>query len=179
MYLSKRMAKVLTKVFFERDTLIVAKELLGKFLVVGNKALMITEVEAYDGHEDKASHASKGKTERTAVMFGEAGRWYVYLIYGMYYMLNIVTGPKDYPAAILIRGVESFGGPGKLTKALGVTKKLNNQIAGKKTGLYIEDRGIKIPQNKIKKSARIGVNYAGPVWSKKEYRFYIDSGDII
>ncbi len=177
--------KILKTDFFEQDTLVVAQELLGKFLVVGNKAFMITEVEAYDGYEDKASHASRGKTERTAVMFGEAGRWYVYLIYGMYYMLNIVTGPKDYPAAILIRGAvdengpsgwasKKYDGPGKLTKALGVTKKFNNQVARKKTGLYIEDRGIKIPQNKIKKSARIGVNYAGPVWSKKEWRFYID-----
>lgn len=173
------MNHALDKEFFERPTLVVARELLGKFLVIDDKAVMITEVEAYDGHEDKASHASKGKTKRTAVMFGPAGYWYVYLIYGMYDMLNIVTGPKDYPAAILIRGVidengKKYNGPGKLTKALRITKKFNNQKADKKTGLWVEDRGVKIPKNKIKKSARIGVNYAGPIWAAKEYRFYID-----
>ena len=182
------MKKVLTKEFFNRGTITVAKELLGKFLLVrtakrgGVKgketAVMITEVEAYDGHNDKASHASKGKTKRTAIMFGQAGQWYVYLIYGMYDMLNIVTGPKDYPAAVLIRGVvdesgQRLGGPGKLTKALKITKKFHNQVASKKTGLYIEDRGVKIPKNKIKKSTRVGVAYAGPIWSKKEWRFYL------
>ena len=101
--------KVLNKNFFNRPTLIVAKDLLGKYLIRrlnGKiKRFMITEVEAYDGFKDKASHASRGKTVRNAPMFGEAGVWYVYFTYGMHYMLNIVTGKKDYPAAILIRGV--------------------------------------------------------------------------
>ncbi len=175
---------VLTKKFFEQSTLTVARDLLGKFLVIDGKVVMITEVEAYDGYEDKASHASKGKTERTAVMFGAAGYWYVYLIYGMYHMLNIVTGQKDYPAAILIRGAvdedgKKYDGPGKLTKTLKITKKFNNLPANKKTGLYIEDRGVKIAKNKIKKSARIGVNYAGPVWTKKEYRFYLTDDVVV
>lgn len=178
------MHTVLTKDFFKRDTLTVAKELLGKFLVLGDKSLIITEVEAYDGHDDLASHASKGKTARTEVMFGSAGRWYVYLIYGMYWMLNIVTGDEDYPAAILIRGaveldknnqvIKKYSGPGKLTKALRITKSLNNLMASKKSKLWIEDRGVKILPKQIKKSARIGVNYAGPIWAKKEYRFYLD-----
>ncbi|MDP2668509.1 MAG: DNA-3-methyladenine glycosylase [bacterium] len=108
------MLTVLGKKFFERSALKVAKELLGKFLVRGDptarggriaKAYMITEVEAYLGPKDKASHARSGKTKRNAPMFGEAGRWYVYFTYGMYWMLNIVTGPKDFPAAVLIRGV--------------------------------------------------------------------------
>ncbi|MCL4437553.1 DNA-3-methyladenine glycosylase, partial [Patescibacteria group bacterium] len=119
------MAKILNQNFFNRPTTKVAKELLGKFLVIrkGNQkiALMIIETEAYDGPNDKASHASRGKTKRTEPMFGEAGNFYIYLIYGMYYLLNVVTGPKNYPAAVLIRGAEKIdknplklNGPGKI-----------------------------------------------------------------
>ncbi len=168
---------ILKNDFYNRPTLEVAEELLGKFLVIkkgGQKtALMIREAEAYDGPEDRASHAHKGKTERTSVMFGPAGHWYVYLVYGMYFMLNIVTGPKDYPAAILIRGAGELAGPGKLTKTLGITKAFNRQAALPKTGLWIEDRGA-IPGMRIRKTPRIGVAYAGPVWSKKPYRFLLD-----
>ena len=103
------MGKILTKKFFERPALRVARDLVGKFLVLRRRtsklAFMITETEAYIGPQDKASHAHSGKTARNAPMFGEAGRWYVYFTYGMHWMLNIVTGPKDYPAAVLIRGV--------------------------------------------------------------------------
>ncbi|MFH0820563.1 MAG: DNA-3-methyladenine glycosylase [Candidatus Peregrinibacteria bacterium] len=170
------MAIVLDHHFFNRPTLTVARELLGKFLVSEKNgvktALMICEVEAYDGHEDRASHAHRGKTERTKVMFGPAGYWYVYLVYGMYWMLNIVTGPKEYPAAILIRGAGEFDGPGKLTKAIGVDKTFNEKPAVRKTGLWIEDRGITVTS--IKKTARIGVGYAGSVWSKKPYRFLVN-----
>ncbi|MDD5431034.1 MAG: DNA-3-methyladenine glycosylase [Candidatus Pacebacteria bacterium] len=186
------MERVLSEKFFRsRNTLKIAKSLLGKFLVVRpfadtrdkqsrhklrkigrqNKAYMITEVEAYDGFKDKASHAHRGKTERNKIMFGEAGHWYVYFTYGIHWLLNIVTGPENYPAAILIRGVEGYNGPAKLTKALKIDKRLNGKSADKKSGLWIENRGVKI--KKIKSAARIGVLYAGPVWSKKKYRFYI------
>jgi DNA-3-methyladenine glycosylase len=87
-------------------------------------------------------------------------------------MLNIVTGKKDYPAAVLIRGVEGLHGPGKLTKKLKITGDLNGKILSKKTDLWIE-RGEKIPKNKIEKSARVGVDYAGPIWAKKEWRFIL------
>jgi DNA-3-methyladenine glycosylase len=101
---------ILPKNFFNRDTLKVAQELLGCILVrkIGKKVIraVITEAEAYKGKKDLASHASKGRTPRTELMFGEAGRAYIYLIYGMYYCLNIVTEKKNYPAAVLIRGVE-------------------------------------------------------------------------
>src|SRR3989304_10562893 len=104
--------KTLEKKFFVRPTLTVAKDLLGKYLTIRAdgkiQRFMITEVEAYDGFKDKASHASRGKTERNTPMFGEAGVWYVYFTYGMHYMLNIVTGPQNYPAAVLIRGVEGI-----------------------------------------------------------------------
>jgi DNA-3-methyladenine glycosylase len=232
--------KVLNKKFFCRPTLEVAQDLLGKFLVcktsslykgglrgVKEVAVMITEVEAYDGPNDKASHASRGLTERNAVMFDEGGCFYVYLCYGMYEMLNIVTGKKDYPAAILFRGAiiplpgevrgwsspllfkegqrvvkskianhksqiildglgkksslltkEGMGevilnGPGKLTKFLKINRAFNKKTAVKKTGLWFEDRGVKITKKMIKRTPRIGVAYAGPIWSKKLYRFVL------
>lgn len=153
---------------------------------------MITEVEAYDGPHDKASHAHKGKTTRNTPMFGEAGVWYVYFVYGMYNMLNIVTGPQNYPAAVLIRGIRSLGsptpklnGPGKLTKFLKIDKKFNNKPATPKMGLWIEDKSVKIyspkfPKGKfwrikksqIKTSPRIGIHYATE-WEDKNYRFYL------
>ena len=169
---------VLSKQFYIRPTLQVAEELLGKFLMVSKNgkmtAHMITEVEAYDGFEDKASHASRGLTKRNAPMFEAGGIWYIYFVYGMYDMLNIVTGSKAYPAAILIRGVEDISGPGKLTKHLGITRAYNGLPASRVSGLWIEDRGFLVPRRTIKKSSRIGVGYAGPVWAKKRYRFFLD-----
>ena len=114
------MHKALHEDFFCRDTLIVAEELLGKFLVRktpdGILAGMITEVEAYDGPLDKACHAHRGKTPRNAPMFGPGGFFYVYFVYGMHWMLNVVTGEAGDPAAVLIRGIQGWDGPGKLTK---------------------------------------------------------------
>lgn len=171
------MRKVLSEKFFARDTLAVARELLGKFLVrkcgKREEAHMITEVEAYDGHLDRASHASRGKTERNEPMWGPPGRFYVYLVYGMHEMFNIVTGRRGYPAAVLIRGVEGYAGPGKLTKHLKIDRKMNGKKASRTTGLWVEDRGVKIPSRDIKKTPRVGVHYAGPVWSKKPYRFFL------
>lgn len=169
------MRKVLSQKFFNQPTLEVAENLLGKFLIRKYRgkeiSLMITEVEAYDGFNDKASHASKGKTERNKIMFEKAGKWYVYFTYGMYWMLNIVVGPKDYPAAILIRGTKEISGPARLTKFLKIDKKFNGKIADKKIGLWIEDRGIKINKSQILKTKRIGVEYAGKIWANKPYRF--------
>jgi len=171
---------ILNKSFFNRQTLKVARGLLGKFIVKKIKrkeiSVMITEVEAYDGFEDRASHAHKGKTDRNEIMFGEAGYWYVYLVYGMYNMLNIVTSKKNYPAAVLIRGVECKGekidGPGKLTKFLKIDRDFNKKTANKKNGLWIEDRGVKIKNSEIKKTPRVGVDYAGKC-AEKLYRFVL------
>ena len=154
----------------------VAKELLGKFLVCkkGDKmiAAMITDVEVYVGPEDKASHASRGKTPRTEVMFGHPGYWYVYLIYGMHYCLNIVTEKEEYPAAILIRGVEGVSGPGRVSRYFGIDTSFNAKSAGRKSGLWIEDRGIQLKPRRIRRGKRIGVEYAG-AWKDKLWRFYI------
>src|SRR3989338_7103797 len=156
------MRRLLKREFFNRKTLIVAKSLLGKYLVrkLGGKiiALQISEVEAYDGPYDRASHASRGLTKRNSPMFGQAGNFYVYLTYGMHWMLNVVTGPKNYPAAILIRAVRlepsnSFtrscrskrinlrciSGPARLTKFLSINKSLNGKPSGRKAGLWFED----------------------------------------
>lgn len=184
------MKKVLRKDFFDRPTLLVAQELLGKYLVRSRDgattALMITEVEAYDGWDDKASHASRGQTVRNTPMFGEAGTIYVYFTYGMHWMLNIVCGAREYPAAVLIRGavecrtsdvLHRINGPARLTKALGIDKTQNGQVLGKKTGIWIEDRGIVIPKKKIKKTPRIGIAYAGD-YIHKPWRFVMDDGAL-
>ncbi len=170
------MQKILTLRFFNRPTLRAARELLGKFLVrrVGRReiARMITEVEAYVGPEDRASHASRGKTPRNAVMFGPPGVWYVYFTYGMHWMLNIVTERKGYPSAILIRGVQGVSGPGRVTKFFKVGKRFNRKPAMLKTGLWIEDRGVRVPARMIRHSPRIGVDYAGQ-WKSKLWRFSV------
>lgn len=171
------MKKVLGQIFFSRFTISVARGLLGKYLVrrIGKKTIarMITETEAYDGVSDKASHAHRGITKRNEVMFGPAGYWYVYFTYGMHWMLNIVTGKKGYPAAVLIRGTHGISGPARLTKFLRIRKEMNNKKASQVSGLWIEDRGVKIPASKIRRGPRVGVAYAGRIWAKKPYRFWI------
>ncbi len=176
------MGRVLPQKSFSRDTEKVAKLLLGSFLCrkVRKKIIRgkIMEVEVYDGFRDRASHASRGKTERNAVMFGEAGVWYVYFTYGMHWMLNIVTREKGYPAAILIRAVqfpnsmELWNGPARVTKRFRIDGKLNGKPAEKKSGLWIES-GEKIPGRDIIHSARVGVNYAGPYWTRRKRRLHI------
>src|SRR5690348_15950613 len=113
------MKKILPLLFFDRPTLTVARELLGKYIVRSYRGklipVMITEVEAYDGPNDLASHASRGMTPRTKIMFGPAGNFYVYFTYGMHWLVNVVTGPKQYPAAVLLRaGVFEDKGKGLL-----------------------------------------------------------------
>lgn len=166
----------LGKVFFDRPTLAVARELLGMYLVrkIGKKeiALMITETEAYDGFQDKASHASRGQTPRNTPMFGKPGTIYVYFTYGIHWMINIVCGKESYPAAVLIRGAGDIVGPARLTKALSIDKSLNGLPLGKKTGLWIENRGVSVPKKRIQRTPRIGVEYAG-AWAKKPWRFVI------
>ena len=161
--------------FFARPAPEVAPDLLGKYLVrrFNNQecACLITETEAYEGTEDLASHASRGRTARTEVMFGPAGRLYVYLIYGMHHMLNVVTHEEGQPSAVLIRALNTVSGPGRLTKALDINRDLNARTASESNGLWFEDRGIMVGRNSIERSARIGVDYAGPLWSQKPWRF--------
>ncbi len=136
--------------------------------------LAITEVEAYHGFDDKASHAHRGMTARNAVMFGPPGHWYVYLCYGVHWLLNLVTAEAGYPSAVLIRGVQGSNGPGKLTRALGIDKRFNSASCSVQSGLWIEslpaDHGMR--QSAVKCSGRIGVGYAGDHWAQVPWRFY-------
>ncbi len=157
----------------------VAKEMLGKFLVrkIGNKerALMITEVEAYTGKDDMSSHAANGMTPRNKVMFGPPGRWYVYFIYGMYHCLNIVTERDGQAGAVLIRGVDGISGPGKICRDLKIDRRLYGKPANKRSGLWIEDRGgdkNKKQETKIKKTRRINVGGHGKA-QKRLWRFVL------
>lgn len=176
---------ILTPDFFNRPATDVAQDLIGKFLIReydGHQwALMITEVEAYDGPDDKASHAHKGRTGRTEPMFAYAGIFYIYLVYGIHWMLNIVTGPKDYPAAILIRSalvmlptgsLEHIDGPAKLTKFLKIDNEFNGMEATQQNKIWFEDRDIAIPKEHIIKKKRIGVDYAAE-WKDALYNFSI------
>ena len=170
-----RLAKA--KALRSKNTVALARYLLGKFLVRatlhGVRAAMITEVEAYDGERDRACHARHGRTARNAVMYGPGGFWYVYLCYGVHEMLNLVTGPRGYPAAVLIRGVEGANGPGRVTRGFRIDRRLNGAPATRESGLWIEDRGTRAPRGAIKTTPRIGVDYAGPVWAKKPWRFVL------
>ena len=170
------MSRALPNSFFNRSAVVVARDLIGCSLVrhLRNRTLrlLITETEAYEGPHDRASHASRGRTKRNAVMFGKAGVFYVYFVYGMHWMLNVVTGKEGYPAAVLIRGVEGINGPARVTKKLSITGAFTGKPVNRKTGLWFEGRE-KILSRHIAKTARIGVAYAGPVWSKKQYRFVL------
>jgi len=133
---------------------------------------MIRETEAYDGMGDKACHAHRGVTSRTSVMFGPPGHWYVYLCYGVHWMLNLVAREAGYPAAILIRGAGEVSGPGRLTKALAIDGSLNRAKQRRESGLWIEE-GREITEEQVLRTPRIGIGYAGPEWSLKPYRFVI------
>ncbi|MSP39821.1 MAG: DNA-3-methyladenine glycosylase [Deltaproteobacteria bacterium] len=188
----------LSRSFYEQSTVDVAKLLLGKFLVRkhsdGDCIGRIVETEAYIGPQDLACHGSKGRTKRTEVIFGPPGRVYVYLIYGFYNMLNLVTEAKDYPAAVLIRAVEPLtgiemmkqcrrtdelrnlaSGPGKLCQAFAIDRRLNDADACGKE-LYVEDRGEPAP--KMLATPRIGVDYAGK-WKDKRLRFIVRDNEFV
>lgn len=166
------------KAWMSRDTPAVARDLLGRRLVArlpdGTlRAARITETEAYHGPDDRACHASRGRTARTEVMFGPAGRWYVYLCYGVHEMLNLVTGPADWPAAVLIRAVEDVTGPGRVTRAFGIGRGLNGAVAAPASSLWIERDEADEPvlPHEVLAGPRVGIDYAGPEWAAKPWRF--------
>jgi DNA-3-methyladenine glycosylase len=165
----------LSREFYTRDVLDVAPDLLGKCLVLNNglnsiSSFIITEVEAYRGQEDLACHASKGRTQRTEVMYHIGGKLYIYLIYGMYWMLNIVTGEENNPQAVLIRGVENCPGPGRVTKQLGIDKTFYGEDLLTSNRIWIADNKIKV---NYFTSPRIGIDYAGSYWKNLHWRYFI------
>ena len=189
------MKKLPLSFYLREDVLKISKELLGKVLVTNwnneYTSGRIVETEAYAGETDRASHASKGRTGRTEVMFSEGGRAYVYLCYGVHQMFNIVTNKEGIPHAILIRAVEPIAGidlmlqrtgmkkadesitrgPGKLGRAFGFhTSQCHTLLTGDE--LYIADDGFSVPENMIVSAPRVGVDYAGE-HAEWHYRFYI------
>ena len=158
----------LTQEFFHRPCLEVARELVGKVLVCGDKRLRISETEAYCGESDTACHAHKGRTKRTEVLYASAGTIYVYLCYGMHWLLNVVTGEENDPQAVLIRACENAVGPGKLTKALGITGEFNRQHICRQDVLYVEDDGVNCG---VVTDKRVGIGYATQEDQNRLWRF--------
>lgn len=170
------MGKRLDRSFFCRDVLEVAPQLLGKHLVRIRadglrSSYVITETEAYRGTEDLACHASKGRTPRTEVMFGEGGHLYMYLIYGMYWMMNVVTGVKDVPQAVLFRGLKEASGPGRLTRLVGVDRDFYGEDLVRSGRIWIEESGV---SPAYEAAPRIGIDYAGEPWKELPWRFLIN-----
>lgn len=164
----------LSRDFFEQDTVCVAQKLLGKILVFKNFKGIITETEAYRGEDDPASHAHRGPTPRTHVMFEKPGVSYVYLIYGMYHCLNIVTEPEGSPGAVLIRGIHLFNpyshlldGPGKLCRHLNLTKEHNRIDMISSDAFYVADASSPIT---FQVTPRIGIQKG----REKLWRFVLD-----
>lgn len=163
----------LDKKFFHRDALAVAPELVGKLLVHrlpdGTKLReRIAETEVYCGEEDKACHASKGRTPRTELLYGECGIIYVYLCYGMHWLMNVITGERESPQGILLRAGEKYNGPAKLTKALKIDGSFNGVPIYGNGEVWIEDDGY---SPKIRTAPRVGIDYAGEYWKSIEWRF--------
>ena len=163
--------------FFHRNVLEVAPELLGKILVRqfdenDLQRFVITEVEAYSGDGDIACHACKGKTPRTEAMFREGGLVYVYLVYGMHWLLNVVTGKEGDASAVLIRGLQGINGPGRVGKALHLDKSFYGETLLTSSRIWIEDSG---KQATFKTAPRVGIHYAGEPWVSKPWRYMLIS----
>ena len=167
-------AKKLTYAFFHRPCLEVAQDLVGKVLVHqtpdGELRMRISETEAYCGEADTACHAHKGRTKRTEVLYADAGTVYIYLCYGIHWLLNIVTGDVEDPQAVLIRACVEAPGPGRLTKALKIDGAWNKTSVLGDSSLWIEDDGFPCT---TKTDKRVGIDYAAPEDRDKLWRFIL------
>jgi DNA-3-methyladenine glycosylase len=175
--------ELLDAAFFARPADRVARDLIGARLAVRRpdgivERHLVFETEAYLGAHDLACHGARGRTARNAVMFGPAGCWYVYLCYGLHWMLNIVTGPEGVPAAVLIRGVGDHTGPGRLTRALGIDRAFDGRPATRSVGLWLEAAGSPVPRRLVRRTPRIGVGYAGE-WAEKPLRYVVDPAELL
>ena len=157
--------------FFHRHALQVAPDLVGKLLVHGDKVLRISETEAYCGTADTACHAHKGRTRRTEVLYADAGTIYIYLCYGMHWLMNVITGDVDDPQGVLIRACVEAEGPGKLTKKLDITGDLNRGSVVNSPDLWIADDGF---QCSVRTDKRVGIGYAGQEDQDRLWRFILD-----
>ncbi|MBE9467382.1 MAG: DNA-3-methyladenine glycosylase [Bacteroidetes bacterium] len=161
--------------FFQEDVLDVAPKLIGKYLcrAFDDGSIIkkrITEIEIYRGEEDLACHASKGKTARNEIMYKNGGVLYIYLIYGMHWMLNFVTGDANNPQAILLRGIDGIVGPGRTAKKLKIDKSFNGEDLGKSKRIWIEKNDLKAEYTT---DVRIGIDYAGDYWKNKAWRLVL------
>ena len=154
--------------FYHRHALEVAPELVGKLLIHKGRALRISETEAYCGQSDTACHASKGRTRRTEVLYADAGTVYVYLCYGMHWMMNVITGEKEDPQGVLIRACVEAPGPGRLTKALGITGEQNRGCIYNSDELWIADDGFRCA---VRTDKRVGIGYASQEDQDRLWRF--------
>lgn len=157
--------------FYHRHALEVAPDLVGKLLVRNGKTLRISETEAYCGISDTACHAHKGRTKRTEVLYADAGTIYVYLCYGMHWLMNVITGDAEDPQGVLIRACAEANGPGKLTKALGITGLQNQDNIVTSEELWIADDGF---QCTLRTDKRVGIGYASQEDQDKPWRFILD-----
>jgi DNA-3-methyladenine glycosylase len=185
------MNKKLSRSFYTKPTLEVAQNLLGKYIVrkIGSKKIIgkIIETEAYIGPKDKASHAFRGKiTPRNRIEYLIGGKIYIYLVYGMYWQLNITTSLAGKPECVLIRAIEPVAdnkvinqdlkltnGPGKLCHYLKLDKSFYGEDLTESKRIWLEDRGEKIKPSQISATSRIGIDYAGPYWSRRKWRFVL------
>lgn len=170
------MNKKLDAEFFHRDALDVAPELVGKILVhrlADGTELRerIAETEVYRGEEDKGCHAAKGRTKRTELLYGGSGVIYVYLCYGMHWLMNVITGEKEQPQGILLRAGERFDGPAKLTKNMKIDGSFNGKDLRGNKEIWFEDDGFR---PKVRTAPRVGIDYAGDYWKDIEWRFISD-----
>ena len=154
--------------FYHRPCDAVARDLVGKVIVRGNIRLRISESEVYWGTSDTACHASRGRTPRNEVLWAQAGTIYVYLCYGMHWLLNIITGDAEDPQGVLIRACLEANGPGKLTKALGITGEENRSSVVTSETLWIGDDGFRC---EIETDKRVGIGYASQEDQDKPWRF--------
>jgi DNA-3-methyladenine glycosylase len=178
-----RGAPRLSRRFFTRSSEVVARALLGKVLVCGRRAGMVVETEAYLGPDDKASHARFGPTSRNAVMFGPGGVSYVYLIYGMYDMFNVVTGRDGEGQAVLVRaalpargidgGPGAAAGPGKLCRAFGISRARHHGVDLTASSDLFLAPGARVATERVARGPRVGVDYAGE-WAAAPLRFWLD-----
>jgi DNA-3-methyladenine glycosylase len=182
----------LTRASFNQPTLRVSRDLLGKFIVRRHRgrelAAMITEVEAYKGPKDRAAHTFGGRrTARVEPLYADGGTAYVYLVYGIHWLLNFSTAGAGNPEGVLIRGVLTadaakprlLSGPGRVTAYLRIDRRLDHVDATRSAVMWLEDRGIRVAARRIRTGARVGIDYAGEYWAARRWRFWIDTpGDL-
>lgn len=171
------MAKRLGRSYYSQPATFLAQDLVGKLLCRktegGVLKYRIMETECYFGEEDTACHASRGKTERTKVLYEKGGTAYVYLCYGMHALFNVVTGKEGHPEAVLVRGVVGYNGPGKLTRGMEIDRSLNGEDMVHSKRLWLEDDGYILP---VRADKRVGIDYASPQYRDILWRYIANDG---